>query len=215
MRIEQLPFSIANKERGIVLISVLWLLLLLSAIVLTLVRESRLATRSTAVYLSEMQARAEIQGAVYEAIYRLVSGETSSAVVAGLQSQDFAANISNERLKLDLNNAGVEEMEGYFASHGLNSAKTLAMRVVDFRDKDDDAREGGSERRVYQTAGVANPPGNRPYLHIVMIDGCYKRIIFPKIAVEFNFLSQCSPSLKEKGLVQNPKAAAKVRIERI
>lgn len=166
MRIELLPFSMANKDRGIVLISVLWLLLLLSAIVLTLVRESRLATRSTAVYLSEMQTRAEIQGAVFEGIYRLVSGETISAVVAGLQSQDFAANISNERLKLNLNNASVEELEGYFASHGLNSAKRLAMRVVDFRDTDDDAREGGSERRVYQTAGVANPPGNRPYLHI-------------------------------------------------
>ena len=166
MRTRQYAFPFVSKHRGIVLISVLWLLLLLSAIVLTLVREGRLATRSAAVYIAEMQTKAEIQGAVYEGIYRLTSGETFSAVVAALQSQDFVVNIANERLKLDLNNASVEELAGYFVSHELDSATKLALRVVDFRDKDDDAGEGGSERRLYQRAGLVNPPGNRPYVHV-------------------------------------------------
>ena len=155
-----------GAQHGIALVSVLWLLMLLTAVVLTMVRESRLAIQSAAIYAGELQTQAEVQGAIYQSIYQLATGISAVSVIAELQAKGFEIDIMDERAKLNINNASVTELEAYLASHGFTAAETLAMRIVDFRDKDDEAAEGGSERGLYKSKGLAYPPGNRNFLHV-------------------------------------------------
>ena len=99
-----------GAQHGIALVSVLWLLMLLTAVVLTMVRESRLAIQSAAIYAGELQTQAEVQGAIYQSIYQLATGISAVSVIEALQAKDFEIDIMDEHAKLNINNASITEL---------------------------------------------------------------------------------------------------------
>ena len=155
-----------SAQQGLALVSVLWLLLLLSAVVLSLVRESRLSIQSASVFADELKIKAELEGAVYDCIYQLATGARETQILQKMRSLGYAARIDYEHSKLNLNMANESELAAYFTAFGVESADAVAARTVDFRDKDDDAREGGSERSIFQREGISIEPKNDAFHHV-------------------------------------------------
>ena len=159
--------SSCSTQCGLALVSVLWLLLLLTTLTLTLVRESRLAIQSASIYSDELKVRAAIEGAIYESVYHLAIGLPPAQVAASLLADAYELSVVYEHAKLDINGANAAQLAAYLADQELASADVLAARIVDFRDKDDEAlQEGGSEQGIYKQEGLEKLPANRNFLHL-------------------------------------------------
>ncbi|MEM7469204.1 MAG: hypothetical protein AAF387_20295 [Pseudomonadota bacterium] len=155
--------KLSGEQRGLVLVSVLWLTLLLSSLVITLARDTRLSVQSATIYSDEVIAQAAVEGAVYETIHTLIAGAREHALVQRLTAQDFSLSIETNALKIDLNSATAGQLIDFFDSFGVADAETHALRILDFRDKDEDAREGGSENNIAENYQAKNAPFQHVY----------------------------------------------------
>lgn len=65
---------------------------------------------------------------------------------------------------IDLNAAEPQQLERFIAGMGIEGevARSLADRIADWRDPDEDRRDNGAEAPEYRAARVA-PPANRPF----------------------------------------------------
>jgi general secretion pathway protein K len=83
-----------------------------------------------------------------------------------LDDATVTIEVVNERGRIDLNGAPEELFAGLFRALGEEGemADGLAARIVDWRDPDDDVREGGAEVGAYRGSGLA-APRNGPFIH--------------------------------------------------
>lgn len=88
------------------------------------------------------------------------------AQVVTLDDMTISVGLVNERSRIDLNGASEELLAGLFRALGQEGevAAGLAAHVVDWRDPDDDVREGGAEVGAYRGSGLA-APRNGPFVH--------------------------------------------------
>ena len=132
-----MTISVRNKAniKGVALVGVLWLLLLLSTLVLSLCRETRLATKTTQVYLQEVQSQALIEGVVHEAIFGLLKGLSISELQRKMASHEITLIISGPGSQLNINTASVNELESLLSEHSIPEVEKLASRIADFRER--------------------------------------------------------------------------------
>lgn len=157
---------VTSTDQGLVLISALWLLILLSSIALSLARDSRLALQSTSIYADELKARSTVEGAVFEFIHCSVIGASEIRALEKLRARDIEFEIDYEREKLDLNAASLQQIANHLLSLGYAQPDEPAAMIVDFRDKDDDAQNGDSEIALFNSKGAKVPPKNKAFQHI-------------------------------------------------
>jgi general secretion pathway protein K len=83
-----------------------------------------------------------------------------------LERMTVAVALANERGRIDLNDSEPELLAGLFKALGVSDemATTLAARIVDWRDADDDVEPGGAEASMYRAAGRTGPR-NGPFVH--------------------------------------------------
>jgi general secretion pathway protein K len=149
-------------QRGIALISVLWITTLLAVIAASFTSSARTEGQLARNMVENAKAEALADGAVHRAVlgiselepergwrtdgtaYRLDYGE--GAVVV---------RIFDEDAKVDLNVAPPELLAGVLRLLGLDDeqAEVLADRIVDFRDEDDEPEPDGAEDPEYEAAG--------------------------------------------------------------
>jgi general secretion pathway protein K len=149
-------------QRGIALISVLWITTLLAVIAASFTSSARTEGQLARNMVENAKAEALADGAVHRAVlgiselepergwrtdgtaYRLDYGE--GAVVV---------RIFDEDAKVDLNVAPPELLAGVLRLLGLDDeqADVLADRIVDFRDEDDEPEPDGAEDPEYEAAG--------------------------------------------------------------
>lgn len=156
--------------RGVALIAVLWVVLLLAMIAgsLTMLTRTELGLSRNLVLSARAEALAE--GGIHLAAARLFSPAASGPpglltwqveIDEGL-IEIVAADIGG---RIDLNAAQPELIAGLLRAAGAGDmADSLADRIVDWRDKDDEPRPNGAEQADY--AGF-DPPvrvGNAPFL---------------------------------------------------
>ena len=156
---------VTSADQGLVLISALWLLILLSSIALTLARDTRLALQSTSIYTDELKARSVVEGAVYEFIYSSIIGASEIRTLENLRARDIEFKIDYEREKLDLNAASLQQITNHLLRLGYPEPDESAAMIVDFRDKDDEAQNGGSEIALFDGKGAKMPPKNKEFNH--------------------------------------------------
>lgn len=155
--------------RGVALIAVLWVVLLLAMIAgsLTMLTRTELGLSRNLV----MSARAEslAEGGIYLAAARLLSpADTVSGILSWQVETDeglvdiVAGDVAG---RIDLNAAQPELIAGLLRAAGAgDDAASLADRIADWRDTDDEPRPQGAEQADY--AGF-DPPirvGNAPFL---------------------------------------------------
>jgi general secretion pathway protein K len=170
----------AEYQRGIALISVLWITTLLAVIAASFTSSARTEGQLARNMVENAKAEALADGAVHRAVLGILEPEPERAWrtdgrVYRLDYGDGAVvvRIFDEDGKVDLNAAPPELLAGLFRLLGLEEeqAQTLAERIVDFRDEDDEAEANGAEDPDYESAGRADGAIDRPLVSEIELLG--------------------------------------------
>ena len=162
-----------NRQNGIALVLVLWVLLLLTIITGSFALMARMDRLEAHSLLSGTQARMSAEAAINLAVLALRDPEDETRMIAdGRMYQQYLDGILievsaiDERGKLDINATDELTMVNMFSGHGLDltDAEFLAAAVMDWRDEDELERVNGAEEDAYFAAGLEVGPANRAFM---------------------------------------------------
>jgi len=173
-------------ESGLALILVLWVLALLALIAAAFMANTRSEVALVQARIDSARAEALADGAIDWTIARLLvmRAQEQFQARAGLQRPllpldgspvEVEAEGGRMRISvrdlgglLELNAAPRELLAGVFQALGRSGADaaTLADRLVDYRDRDDEPLPAGAEVADYRAAGIAPGPRNAPLLRV-------------------------------------------------
>jgi general secretion pathway protein K len=167
----------APRERGFVLLIVIWVTGLLALISASFAVAMRTHIKVTANTIENARAEALADAGVQLAIMDLLATRTNrsregrfavdgTATVCRAPTGDLLRiAVEDEAGKVDLNMANerllTTLLQGLGASSGEASAH--ADRILDFRDADDERRLAGAEQPEYRAAGLVHGPKNAAF----------------------------------------------------
>jgi general secretion pathway protein K len=172
-----------RNDRGFVLVSVLWLLALLTLVMLVLLSAVRLDVRATGQLIGHAEAEALADGLMRLVALRLGDRNGRPLADAGLAVNGtpmscghgdaaVAIAVTDVGGLVDLNAASARLLE--WLLRGLDvapeKATALAAAIVDFRDADDVPSVNGAESAAYRAAGLAHGPKNAPFETVTELD---------------------------------------------
>ena len=175
------PGNLAQFERGIALILVLWVIALLAVIAGSFVYGARSTALTAGNMVSTAKARALADAGVHRGLYELTKpandaerwkadGQTH---VFGLDDGEIRLIMRDESAKIDLNAASDVLLKGLLLSVGLDEEKTnqLLDAILDWRDPDDLTHPQGAERDQYEALGMPYIPANAPFKTVAELQG--------------------------------------------
>lgn len=153
-----------SKQRGVVLVVVLWLLVLLEILVATQVVNARTESELVRNRVDRLQARAAAEAGLFQTIDKLArqKGEKEQLLRTdgGVYSMDYnnvsvTLSVLDEAGKVDLNGARPQMLLNVFTSVAgdAEKGKQLTDAVLDWRDSDHNRRENGAEDDDYKASG--------------------------------------------------------------
>jgi general secretion pathway protein K len=159
-----------RPPRGVALITVLWLVALLTMLATSVVTlslsERRLASRSMEAARLDTIA----DSAIRLTLLKLIAPKSRSdpprpGHVFPIEALDSTVEVLIERElgRVDLNTADEELIFAMFAANGWNEeeAQALSAKIADWKDSDDTPHEsGGAERSQYLEAQLPHTPRN-------------------------------------------------------
>ncbi|MAF84066.1 MAG: general secretion pathway protein GspK [Chromatiales bacterium] len=161
-----------QTQTGIALISVLWVIVLLTILASGLSSSVRSDTRLSQNLLSAAQAHHAAEGGVNIAILALLGGTGSSNWQADgsirevmIGNAGVRVTMMSESGKIDLNLAPSDLLDGLLATTNLDDLDRQALvdAILDWRDADDMQRLFGAEDGDYQSAGRAYGAKDLPF----------------------------------------------------
>jgi general secretion pathway protein K len=160
-----------GNQRGLALVAVLWITMLLAVIAASFTSSARTEGQLARNMVENAKAEALADGAVYRAVSGLLAPDPEQAWRAdgtpyhlSYGDGDVTIRIYDEDAKVDLNAAPPELLKGLLQLVGVEAeeAETLADRIVDYRDEDDQPQPHGAEDPDYLKAGRAAGAIDRP-----------------------------------------------------
>ena len=146
-----------RHSRGIVLPSVLWITILSIVIAVNYASAVQLNTRTADNIKTTTLARYDAISGVYVALDRLMSDPASANQTYRLElnGNTIDVEVRPESKKASLNEASIDELGRSFAEAGADPemVRTLAGRVIDWRDGDHSTQAYGMEDAGYYGAG--------------------------------------------------------------
>jgi general secretion pathway protein K len=155
-----------TRQRGFALLMVLWTMGLLALLVSQFTTIGRTETRVTANLRANAAAQAAADGALHEAILRLLQGVwLPDDRPHAIRTQDGAVEvrIENQASKLNPNMATVEAMQALLTRLAIDPGKAaaLARAIIDWRSSSAKSASGGSKISQYQAAGLPYAPASK------------------------------------------------------
>jgi general secretion pathway protein K len=168
------PTSLAGLRgrRGIALVSVLWVLVLLSLIAASFSRTTRTEVEFARNLVDNAKAEALADAAVYRAIIGVSEPLESDKWVADgtpylvkFPGGEVTVTIQDEVGKIDLNETQDSLLQGLFTLAGVEPIVSwgLVDSIVDFRDTDDHTEAKGAEDKEYKAAGLPHDAKDAPF----------------------------------------------------
>ncbi|TNF08127.1 MAG: general secretion pathway protein GspK [Gammaproteobacteria bacterium] len=160
---------------GFALVSVLWLIVLLSVIAMGLSYTSRQSTQAMISLVGGTQARYLAEGGVQLVIMNLLSRDATQRLLADGETIDVElpgghveVTVSDENGKVDINAAREPLLARLFYSLDVEQeiADALADAIADFRDEDDLTRLNGAEDTDYLAAGRLEGAKDAPFTSV-------------------------------------------------
>lgn len=150
-----------RRSQGIALVSVLWLLVLLTTIAVALTTTVRSEVRAVGNTVEMTKARYAAQAGVELGVLNLLVPQVQRHPTDGSVRELAFGNVTlriatrDEAGKIDLNHAGAEVLMAVLVQAGveMNRASAIADAVLDWRDDDDMRRLNGAEDADYRIAG--------------------------------------------------------------
>jgi general secretion pathway protein K len=157
-----------RRQRGFALLVTLWSLGVLSLLTTTLVAHGRGELRLAANLRGAAVAEAAADGAVQEAIFRLVAGQWSPNAAPPAQqigAATVALQIDNEAGKINPNDVPQPLMVALLRAIGLAAEQSVALAaaIEDFRSNIPVALPHGAKAPAYRAAGLPYGPSGQPY----------------------------------------------------
>jgi general secretion pathway protein K len=162
----------AGSNRGIALISVLWITGLLAVMAASFASSTRTEARLAHNHVEAAKAEALADAGVHMAVFKLLNLDPETAWGAGetvyafsLGEGDVQVRIEDEDGKVDLNGAPLQLFTGLFVALGLSEedSQGMADRIGDFRDEDSEPAPLGAEDEDYFRAGLVQGAADRPF----------------------------------------------------
>jgi len=165
-----------NNQKGFILLMVIAVLTAASAALAIASFSARLGAKEVGVTIDLARAQSAADAVLARAALGL--GEQQALYADGrpynfiIDDVRVTYRLVSHRGLIDLNGANEKLLTTFFIRLDLSrsDAQDMAARILDWRDKDDRAREGGAESRDYQNAGLP-PPGNRKFLDVSEMRG--------------------------------------------
>ncbi|HXH03629.1 MAG TPA: hypothetical protein VNN09_09945 [Candidatus Competibacteraceae bacterium] len=163
------PLGRVTRQRGVVLVLVLWVLVLLSVMAASFSYSMRSELRQAGAVAERAQARALAEAALhYAALHALHPLPDQYWPVDGTPRRwRYGAGVASIRItdiggKVDLNNADRNLLRNLLAAAGVpvEAQDSLLDAIEDFRDPDDLPRLKGAEKDAYAAQGRVYGPKN-------------------------------------------------------
>lgn len=164
------------RQKGMVLIAVVWAVFILAAMAFALSALVRGGGEELHARKERLQAYYVARGAIYRAISMvkqpmLPNGDPrpfrpgQSRIEWDDAGDHIAVDVIDESGKLDLNGAPPEMLERLFLNLGMDfkSAHALVAAIQDWRDVDDDTRMDGAESLYYLSLPQPYRPANQDF----------------------------------------------------
>ncbi|MEN8170809.1 MAG: hypothetical protein ABFS08_11360 [Pseudomonadota bacterium] len=150
-----------TRQRGVVLVVVLWLLVLLEVLVASQVVSARVESELVRNRVDALSARAAAEAGLFMTIDLLARQQGKKEELlrtdGGVYSMDYnninvMVSVLDEAGKIDLNAARPELLQNLFVSLTQNAEKGVQISdaIIDWRDVDHVRREAGAEDEEYQ-----------------------------------------------------------------
>ena len=173
---------IAERQRGVALVVVLWVLTLLAVLAGAFSMAARTHANLARNALEGAKAEAIADAAVNRAIAGLlVPPEAGGIRVDGtpyawsFDDGKAIVVVEDDGGKIDINTASSEVLADLFAQAGADPKESARMAdaIVDYRDADDDRSPNGAEIDDYRAAGRPAGPKNAPFEFIEELESVY------------------------------------------
>lgn len=168
----KLPPALRNRQQGLALVIVIWILTLLTlmagSFALSMRRESSVGYAIT----SNAKALALAESGLYLAEFNLGQTDPEQRWLANGTIYEIIGRESRMRIrvfseagKVDINMAGEEPLAAVLKSVLPDDweRQHLLNAILDWRDADDDTRTQGAEKRQYKSAGLSYGPTNAAF----------------------------------------------------
>jgi general secretion pathway protein K len=155
-----------SGQRGFALLIVLWTMALLALLVAQFTTTGRTEVQMAQNQRANAVTEAAADGALYEAVMRLVQGAWAPDGRLRMMRVGDAAvevRIINQARKVNPNTAPVPVIQALLTNVGVDSGKAavLARAVVDWRSNGPQSLSGGTKLSQYQAAGLPYGPANQ------------------------------------------------------
>ncbi|MCG7958141.1 MAG: general secretion pathway protein GspK [Candidatus Thiodiazotropha taylori] len=187
-----------RRQRGLVLVLVLWALVLLLVIVSAV--SSSVHTETTLAHhqLDQTRLRALADAAFHYGAARGYDPDAESAWLTDgvtyewqFEDVEMEIRIVKERIRLDLNSATAQQLKSVMEALELDAEQTAQVidAILDWRDRDSLHRLNGAEDEHYERAGMAYGAKDAPFTTvdeiglILGIDAELKTSLLPYLSV--------------------------------
>jgi len=162
----------SNSESGLALVSVLWVIIILSIIALSVIGLTQQTRHAAVRSFERVVAEASANAGIHRAIFSLLATRSEDRWPTNRQAikwyysgQEVLITIEPEAARIDLNYADHQLLSGLFLAVGADNKKAdeLADAIEDWRDEDDLRRLNGAERGEYLASGHHVMPANAPF----------------------------------------------------
>jgi len=164
-----------NRQQGIALVIVLWILLLVTISTGAYTLMARMDQLEAHTIISGTRARMAAESGINLAVLSLRDPDELTRLIPDgrpyfFQVQDVVVEIevTDERGKVDINAVDEGTLIQMLQGHGVEGADAeyLAAAILDWADTDEIERANGAELPTYESAGLAVGPGNRPFVMV-------------------------------------------------
>jgi general secretion pathway protein K len=183
VRPDRISPAVRRADRGFILVSVLWLLALMTLVTMVLLTAVRVDVRAAGQFVRHAEAEALADGVMRLVALRLGDRDRRTLDAAGLARDGtplmcahgdaaIAIAVTDVAGLVDLNAASPALLEWLLRGLGAapDRAAALAAAIVDFRDEDDVPGVNGAESAAYLAAGLAHGPKNAPFETVTELD---------------------------------------------
>jgi general secretion pathway protein K len=162
----------SHRENGVALVLVLWIIVLLSVISGSHVRNSRMALAIVANNFAASEARLHAEAGINMAIDDLLSTQrVNTYQLRGIANKELfngselSISIVSTTGLVDLNNASPQILEKILYSTEIDQTRveTIVDSILDWRDGDNLTRLHGAEEKEYELAGLPFVPPNAAF----------------------------------------------------
>jgi general secretion pathway protein K len=156
------------NDQGFALISVTWLMLILSILAAGMLAFSLTARKSADLLEQSIKKEFIAHSALELFLARYFYDEENQFYRSGtlnVMNYNIDIRVNSENGKFNINRADVSNIALVFAANGVSEgeALSLASAIIDWRDSDDLALVLGSESADYALAGLSYGPRNGPF----------------------------------------------------